>query len=74
MSCLTLNHQCLAHSRCAVNVVNELMEGWMDEFQKGSYRDLLKSKEGCGDFPGGPAVKILHFHCRAHGFGPWLGN
>ena len=25
-------------------------------------------------FPGGPVVKTLHFHCRGHGFSPWLGN
>ena len=26
------------------------------------------------DFPGGPAVKTLSFHCRGHGFDPWSGN
>ena len=26
------------------------------------------------DFPGGPLVKILHFHCGRQGFEPWLGN
>ena len=26
------------------------------------------------DFPGGPVVKIPHFHCRGRGFGPWLGK
>ena len=26
------------------------------------------------DFPGGPAVKTPHFHCRAHWFHPWLRN
>ena len=26
------------------------------------------------DFPGGPAVKITHFHCSECGFGPWSGN
>ena len=26
------------------------------------------------DFPGGPVVKTLRFHCRGHGFYPWLGN
>ena len=25
-------------------------------------------------FPGGPVVKILHFHCREHGFDLWSGN
>ena len=26
------------------------------------------------DFVGSPVVKTLHFHCRGHGFDPWLGN
>ena len=26
------------------------------------------------DFLGGPVVKTLGFHCRGHGFSPWLGN
>ena len=24
-----------------------------------------------GDFPGGPVVKTLSFHCRGDGFHPW---
>ena len=27
-----------------------------------------------GDFPGGPATRTPHFHCRGHGFDPWSGN
>ena len=27
-----------------------------------------------GDFPGGPVVKTLSFHCRGCEFNPWLGN
>ena len=27
---------------------------------------LLKKREG--SFPGSPVVRILHFHCRGHGF------
>ena len=35
----------------------------------------LMSKIGVvGDFPGGPVVKILYFHCREHRFDPWSGN
>ena len=26
------------------------------------------------DYPGGLLVKTLCFHCRGHGFDPWLGN
>ena len=26
------------------------------------------------DFPGGPGVEILSFHCRGHRFDPWSGN
>ena len=29
---------------------------------------------GKRNFPGGPAVKAPHFHCRGHRFNPWLGN
>ena len=27
-----------------------------------------------GDFPGGPVVKTLHFHCRGHGSNPLVGE
>ena len=27
-----------------------------------------------GDFPCGPVVRTLHFHCRGLGFNPWLVN
>ena len=26
------------------------------------------------DFPGGAVVMTLSFHCRGHGFEPWLRN
>ena len=26
------------------------------------------------EFPGGPVVRMPHFHCRWHGFDPWSGN
>ena len=26
------------------------------------------------DFPGSPVLRTSHFHCRRHGFDPWLGN
>ena len=26
------------------------------------------------NFPGGPVVKFLHFHCREPGFRPWSVN
>ena len=28
----------------------------------------------CWEFPGGPVVRTLCFHCRGYGFHPWLGN
>ena len=43
------------------------------EFKSGDRSGKKKDRE-CGDFPGGPVVKTLHFHCRGHGFDPWLGN
>ena len=27
-----------------------------------------------GEFPGGPVVRMLLFHCQGPGFHPWLGN
>ena len=29
---------------------------------------------GNRDFPGGPVVKTLCFHCESHYFSPWLWN
>ena len=38
-------------------------------------KDLGVLKKGRGwDFPGGPVVKNLYFHCREQGFNPWSGN
>ena len=31
-------------------------------------------KTGGWDFPGGPVVKTLCFHCRGRGFDPWGGR
>ena len=33
-----------------------------------------RTKSETGDFPGGPVVETLCFHCRGRGFDPWLGN
>ena len=41
---------------------------------------IHKQKMNCfktfyyGEFPGGPVVWTLSFHCRRQGFDPWLGN
>ena len=35
------------------------------------FKNILKISE---DFPGGPVVKTLHFHCRGRGFDPWSGK
>ena len=34
----------------------------------------LKIRIAVGDFPDHPVVKTPSFHCRGHGFYPWLGN
>ena len=34
----------------------------------------MKKNVCVGSFPGGTVVKTPHFHCRGHGFDPWLGN
>ena len=40
------------------------------------YRRYLDecTKELHREFPGGPVVKTLSFHCKGHGFHPWPGN
>ena len=34
----------------------------------------LQDEEGMQDFPGGPVIKTLPFHCMGHGFHPWSGT
>ena len=34
----------------------------------------IKMKRTAWDFPGSSVVKNPPFHCRLHGFQPWLGN
>ena len=43
---------------------------------KGKRRALCSQIEDFkrGDFPASPVVRTLRFHCRGHGFNPWLGN
>ena len=43
---------------------------------QGSLEELgFRSKnEPFRDFPGGPVVKTLCFHCREYRFDPWPGN
>ena len=50
-----------------------------NEGTRACYRQprLLKAPDitaGLGDFPGGPVVKTLRFHCRWHKFNPWPGK
>ena len=37
-------------------------------------RSKIHQQDFAWDFPGGPGVKTLCFHCRGHRFNPWLGN
>ena len=41
---------------------------------QGINKIIFGHKRILGNFPGTPAVKILSFHCRRHGFDPWLEN
>ena len=34
----------------------------------------LEDNKDSKEFPAGPAVRTLHFHCRGHGFWPWSGD
>ena len=41
------------------------------------WRPLMRLMSEIGvvrDFPGGPVIKTLFFHCRGQGFDPWSGN
>ena len=40
--------------------------------KKISHRDIFKSQNW--EFPGGPVVRTLRFHCGGPGFNPWSGN
>ena len=40
--------------------------------QRGTCQSFLR--RGPSDFPGGPLVKTLYFHCRGHSFDPLLGK
>ena len=48
--------------------------GWTGQMILSSKQPSFKLKEKRRDFPGGPAVMTPHFHCRGHGFDPWLGE
>ena len=37
------------------------------------YNEQLSRKRN-REFPGGPMVRTLHFHCQRPGFSPWSGN
>ena len=49
-----------------------------NNWKKKSYVLILRvahfKKLALRDFPCGPVVKTLCFHCRGHRFDPWLGN
>ena len=41
------------------------------------WRPLMRLMSNIGvvrDFPGGPVIKTLYFHCRGQRFHPWSGN
>ena len=42
----------------------------MRKWRQSTMNLIVKRKR---DFPGGPLVKTLSFHCRRHGFNPWAG-
>ena len=51
-----------------------------DTARQGENKHLKQSLGNCLQedrswaFPGGPVVRTPHFHCRGHGFNPWLGT
>ena len=47
---------------------------FMNEQSELFHKCFMKCKIKSGDFPGGPAIKTLHFHLRGCGFNPRSGN
>ena len=43
-------------------------------FSKLKFSALSKGLDKGKEFPGGPVVRSLWFHCRGHRFDPWSGN
>ena len=43
------------------------------DFQTKDCQKALCRRMG-GDLPGSPAARTSSFHCKGHGFDPWLGN
>ena len=62
--------------RCVVGIGMGKAGGEGDKIVQSSnlWTEVTRKKTECGDFPGGPVVKTPQFHCRGHGFDPWLGN
>ena len=50
--------------------------GYTGSVQEGTAQAMSpRRRESLGwDFPGGPVVKTLCFHCRRRRFDPWSGN
>ena len=48
-----------------------LLKSWSENFNV-----IINIKKTPEDFPGGPVVKIPHFHCGGggHRFSPWSGE
>ena len=47
---------------------------WSGDRAANSCSQLHSNKDGWWDFPAGPVVRTLRFHCRGPGFDLWLGN
>ena len=54
------------------NEIQSHNEASLHTHQYGCYQKTEINK--CWDFPGDPGVKTPCFHCRGHGFDPWLGK
>ena len=72
-----------AQIACTKQILRQRWPRTLDSFQVTCCSDIAKGLsplggtplKGChGEFPGGPVVKTLRFHCRGHGFNPWSGN
>ena len=62
------------HAREAVTCPGPSAAGTRLPFPAPAFSSRFSKLEASRDFPGGPVLRTLHFHCRGHGFDPWSGN
>ena len=57
-----------------VTEVKNALDGFINRLDTGKEKIRELQEMSIEDFPGGPVVKTLRFHCRGHGFDHWSEN